>query len=107
MKIRHGFVSNSSTGSFIVKAWSQDQEKDLLDYGFIQSDDSYLHFKVTCNEDEVIDWLTQHGIPFKASCHYGHYTALFDGKELVTIENPGIVAYTYGLDILLNEAPKG
>jgi len=100
MKIRKGFVSNSSSSSFIVQtkecfldkgeflASQKDVEK-IKDFGFeettisnphhykikeITEDDkdflNYMGYYVSCNQHEVLYFLIKNNIPFKASCHY-------------------------------------
>lgn len=68
-----------------------------------------LGYWVACNEDEVIDMLTKERIPFIASCHYGHYTVIFDGKVMYELQNYGHHAEMYGIDIFErwgNDIPK-
>lgn len=139
MKTRLGFVSNSSSSSFIVKVdefnyktkkreriITPEQEQFLNGkhwrYTHISSPSSLLviatwnngipdydprnedvfganlGYWVTCNEDKVIDMLTKERIPFIASCHYGHYTVIFDGKEMYELQNYGHHAEMYGID---------
>jgi hypothetical protein len=128
MKKRTGFVSNSSTSSFIVSVFDKHgkkrvitkaQEKALLGRQFVYvshrspshisgpnllnksaeqaTDQRYLGFWVVCNQDEEIDWLVEHRIPFTASCHYGHENVFFDGEELISLPNYGHMGETYGI----------
>ena len=135
MKVRTGFVSNSSSSSFIVSfkqdRWdphsldlAKEQIKLLRKFGFRWTKQRYasrlqdgltqwtrsrkaaarLGFSVACNQDEVIEFLVQHGIPFTAACHYGHESVFYAGKgqPIVTIRNPGREAETYSLESMLD-----
>jgi len=129
MKIRNGFVSNSSSSSFIVQVqksfinngpdWiaSQDDIEKITDYGFGATSvgdphnykdpyckkcedegDSFpldfMGFFVVCNEEEVLDFLVENDIPFKASCHYDQqYYEYKKGGEFI------LSCYNYGQDI--------
>jgi len=129
MKIRNGFVSNSSTGSFIVriKDWlgkerlvSEEKESLLLGYGFKSianefhptkkksGDGAILHYYVVCNEDDVIEWLVKNRIPFYASTHYDQNVAFYDGSgtKVIFVPNFGETAKMHGLDMLLTTNSK-
>jgi len=58
----------------------------------------YLGFCVTCNEDEVIEFLVQNNIPFSGSTHYGHQSVFYrrSDKTLLWIDNPGVKFEMYG-----------
>lgn len=170
MKTRSGFVSNSSSSSFVVHLYDQDEwdvtkqkriiserkERALKKFGFrktkwrspisiercgIDYDENWL-FKledkdqydprkgsivgtslkrhkaledarykkaslalwVPCNEDEVIEFLTEHQIPFEGVVHYGHESVFYDGnkdRKVVHIANPGLAVTTYNKKDLL------
>jgi len=124
MKTRTGFVSNSSSSSFIVSATekhdysknpkpqlSESDTKKLLDYGFrtMRNNDRSPPFEyrydVLCNESDVIEFLLKTDIPFEAECHYGHYHVFyFKNKDLV-IEawNYGCEISTYGPDMIVDD----
>lgn len=102
MIIRTGFISNSSSSSFVVKIneffpgrEKPDITKDEIDllkkYGFKQTHTGtpsyieslggdiiedvkgdYLAYFVICNQNQVIKFLIENNIPFIAACHYGH-----------------------------------
>ena len=121
MKTRTGFVSNSSSSSFVVLLdnITLEQRSILTTYGF-QYDKTYsastrelagsqpakikdaasLAYSVMCNERDVMAFLVSNNIPFEGCCHYGHYSAFFtEGNTHVTcIRNPGMEAEMYGTD---------
>jgi hypothetical protein len=108
MKIRNGFVSNSSTASFLVrhKDYLGTNKEHLLSkkeiaflekLGFYktyasypdQIDDSdsakikeedYYNFGyfIICNEHEILEELIKNKIPFIANCHYDQYTVVYE-----------------------------
>lgn len=146
MKIRIGFVSNSSSSSFIVRVPTEDDEsgwrkglykpselvteadiKKVLKYGFrptkyhtpsqLEMDSSSLQesmanseaakvtketeqlgYCVSCNEDEVIEFLVENNIPFTGSTHYGHRSVFFKrgDKTLLWMDNLGVAFEMYG-----------
>ena len=106
MKIRNGFVSNSSSSSFIVircdslendKIYlSKEDENTLIKYGFKRvscyyadqvyaeleskkrpSKDYQYGLDISCNQDDVIYFLLKNNISFEAECHYGHYNVIY------------------------------
>ncbi len=106
MKTRAGFISNSSSSSFVVKRMDPFETKQLLskeeeilltDYGFKPAEWAYasqieaglepgetrlekadiLYYSVYCNQDEVVYFLVKNNIPFTAACHYGHENLFF------------------------------
>lgn len=139
MKIRSGFVSNSSSSSFIVRrtvpitlddkiVLTPKQEKALEDFGFrktfaftpeqvpaFHDDEEWKKertllrrkefrnrfnygYEVTCNQDEVITFLIENGIPFVGTCHYGHETVIYSAKDdkVYIGTNFGDIMTTYG-----------
>lgn len=64
--------------------------------------DNYLSMKyfVTCNEEEVIEFLVKNNIPFKASVHYGHYYMSYkkDSDYIFRATNYGLIFNMYGED---------
>lgn len=105
MKIRNGFVSNSSSSSFIVELkdcklstnkldkliksgffytcaniWDVDYHRGMVNECDAESADN-LAMYVVCNEDDVIQLLVDNRIPFIGLTHYGHNATVYDGKS--------------------------
>lgn len=107
MKLREGFVSNSSTASFIVKYKEMFRDnnvplltlkeiKILEKIGFhktlasypeqisdreeVKDDEKFYNygFFIIVNEKEIIDDLITYNIPFVANCHYDQYTVIYE-----------------------------
>lgn len=108
MKIREGFVSNSSTASFLVKHKeffgtehesllskkeisfieklgfyktyaSYPDQIDDTDSSKIKEDDYYnFGYFIICNEHEILEELIKNKIPFIANCHYDQYTVVYE-----------------------------
>jgi hypothetical protein len=126
MKIRMGFVPNSSSSSFIVQVWlelfekkgrliSTAREQKLVKYGFektrIINPDQFVGgedqrvkypetlsynygYAVSCNQDDVIRFLVNNRIPFKASVNYGDRTLIYEGGDQVcSLPNYGLIFY--------------
>lgn len=149
MKNRFGYVSNSSSSSFIVLLVDTDgnatnvtkeQEQMLFGYGFRYVKNEYwknaltdgaelvdnkdeikeknqvaMYYYISCNEDEVEDFLFENHIPFFESEHYNmklnHYDGVHDYYD--TVLNEGTMILTYCFDgnesydrMLMREACK-
>ena len=141
MKIRSGFVSNSSSSSFIVRrgdfstmkiVTSKSTDKKLEKFGFRKTvahhpnnvpafydmkrweiernavdgreeNDVFGYnygYEVTCNQDDVIQFLIKNKISFRATCHYGHESLIYDSDTdiLSTGINFGEIMSMYGTD---------
>lgn len=147
MKIRNGFVSNSSSASFVIplevvtrgdnkhtrKTLLSQEEIDLLiNYGFWKScnrdpffhcegeyryrcddckgkndkefcisdvfGDMYLRYDISCNENEPIQFLLEHDIPFYAGMDYdGQLMVYKRGMEKVLILRNEGIQYIWGM----------
>lgn len=135
---RTGFVSNSSSSSFIVqvtafdntrlehvRCLNPDKESVLVEAGFEYTgmhdpmwfehgalDDSgyepedvqfffgkYLGLRVSCNQDEIVQLLVTHDIPFHASVQYDEEELHWDGisPNIVSIQNYGRQYMMHGM----------
>ena len=116
MKIRKGFVSNSSSSSFLVSYKNFDDEvilsqrdydtlrkggfklskkTNVSDYRYIREDEDNpvsLEYDISCNQDDVVYFLLYHDISFMASCHYDDYMLFYEkGTDYVVwLENHGL-----------------
>ena len=126
MKIRYGFVSNSSASSFIVKIREKDIFDDmefvyvtdeeinaLKDFGFnyvkthnptdlyyrehekriwSKKPTNYLAMCVSCNQDEIGEFLIKNNIPFEASVQYAEENWVYNHitRTLTIGDNPGM-----------------
>lgn len=135
MKIRSGFVSNSSSSSFIIRrhkhldaedrlTLTPAQEKKLEEYGFrktcaycsdqvppfwdnvaweeeekkIKLVPFNYGYEIDCNQDDVIEFLIKNKISFRAECHYGHESVIYDADKDKVYEgkNYGKIMEMYG-----------
>ena len=131
---RNGYVSNSSSSSFVVvihddescaPAITKEQEDILFSYGFryinedwrhalaggprriIESlekpfDEKYpiaMYYDVSCNEQDVMDFLFENRIPFVEEEEYGTRTVHYDGESdwYDTYVNAGNRFLIYGM----------
>jgi hypothetical protein len=109
---KHGLVEPSMVAT-------DDDVRKLLEYGFLPighchasqlNEDSYkegakpgdegvyaLGYNVSCNQDEVIDFLTENDIPFEASCHYGDEAEFYKRGEdsILVLQNFGLQYETH------------
>lgn len=99
MKTRSGFVSNSSTSSFIVRVKdifsvkskgkgnriiSKEQESLLLGYGFKSNPyRDTLEKEILCNQDIVMTFLVKNKIPFTADINYECQSVVYDGGDKI------------------------
>jgi len=133
MKIRTGFVSNSSTSSFlvVVKELSADLISKLRQRGykytnknFHQGYSSYeplkdesdngkfLRGKIPLNQDEEIYYLIKNNIPFSAEIEYGREHIRFVNDKIYSGHNYGkeyLSTNTFDdkiLDIIIKDIEK-
>ena len=113
MKTRQGFVSNSSSSSFIVLnnteyfnptkgvltkkqlsaikkhgAFKETSSIFLNDSPFdVDKNDKVVNYytHVTCNQDDIIYFLLKHNIPFVASVHYDETWRYFKGSDSIYV----------------------
>jgi len=90
-------------GFVASKAWSVTEVEfsntDNIKYNKGDKDFKYppsYIYSITCNQDDVIEWLVYEKIPFQALCHYGDYVCIFDGEKVYRIENYGLEILTSG-----------
>jgi len=108
MKTRLGFVSNSSSSSFVIEKTSytdnpakeivsKEQIEMLIKEGFKECE-FFLKLEITCNQDDVIYLLVKNKIPFRASLHYGHESVIYlpESDDLFYGVNFGAIMETYG-----------
>lgn len=138
MKIRNGFVSNSSSSSFVVRryesvggmiknvlaedddiglqqlgfklqmAYYPDQVSEFVeDHSINEKLDSFLvdlhHWckHVSCNQDEIVEFLLKARISFTADIHYGHSSMVYDGPSDVLL-----IAQNFGKQIQMSGTDK-
>ena len=143
MRIRSGYVSNSSSSSFIVvikdnfgkeSGITMEQEEILRSFGFkyvkeywksalkygaelfngkesfSDKDGIAMYYYVSCNEDEVMDFLIENKIPFVESEHYGmrlvHYDGVHDYYDTFYNEGERILTYCFDGDENLDDMMK-
>ncbi len=121
MMIRQGFVSNSSTSSFVVlykhqrmplAALSPGQQDKLIELGFKYTpfsdltgaashkelaefkphENIFMRCDIVCNQDDVILELLENSIPFIAATHYDEEIVAWDGQAEYFIERPNEIA---------------
>ena len=121
MKKRSGFVSNSSSSSFVVvvfdyygkRVLSPEKEAILKEYGFAKvktfsplalemgpqppklgnAKEYNYAYSVTVNQCDIICFLLKHNISFEGSCHYGHQTVVYRDQDKYFLRIPN-----YGLE---------
>jgi hypothetical protein len=147
MKTRNGFISNSSSASFVIPLekvthlgdnkttretlLSQEEIDLLIGYRFWKScnrdpfchpsdwgyrcdhcegnknkelctsevfGDMYLRYDISCNEDEPIQFLLEHDIPFYAGMNYNGQLMVYKKgmKKVLILQNEGI-KYIWGM----------
>jgi hypothetical protein len=93
---QYGFRPSRTSSPSDLRAEDLEEDKEALPALKDDEGDSYLGYGVACNQDNVITFLCKRGIPFIASCHYGHETILYQGGEdILIIQNPGNEVETY------------
>lgn len=72
-------------------------ENNAYHQQWVDNNGRYLGYHVTCNQDDVMDFLVYHKIPFTGCCHYGTEAVFYtpDDPEVIIIDNPGKVALLY------------
>jgi beta-lactamase superfamily II metal-dependent hydrolase len=83
----HGMSYENGKDAWVWKPTKKDIYENGICYGY----------SVSCNEEEVIEFLLMHGIAFRAVTHYGHWQVIYNGgKVFWRIRNLGEMIGMYG-----------